>query len=253
MNQSSPLVEVAMVASLAALACGCGLSGPGHRFNLPRRGNKYAVGTAGRNAEPSRLTTRVAGNHRNAPCYCGSGVKAKRCQHDAMLARIVKHDHPALSAVAEPFTEQDLSDDRLRVMELACRCSSNGVGLAANQIDWLKRAIYLWPDRKQWAEGDGFFMFNPEIVAVGDDREEYDEGCLSYPGVFARVRRSAHITVAWRDRQWNSHCQSFHGFNARVIGHEIDHLNGVCFVGNQWRDDRDREPSSEAAPQTPCT
>src|SRR5690606_28119572 len=101
---------------------------------------------------------RPRGGDRNAPCPCGSGKKAKRCDCGGPKAMIRTFDDPVLhQPCAEIAAGEDLA--WLRSMRVACEASGNGVGLAAPQIGIAKRACWISPTRL-----GGWFMVNPVIV-----------------------------------------------------------------------------------------
>lgn len=177
----------------------------------------------------------MSGSERNKPCRCGSGVKAKRCPCGTAVRRIVKHDHPALNTVSEPIGRGD-DISFIATMKLACKSAGNGVGLAANQIGVTKRAVWICADRIS-----GFIMLNPVIVWRSDTTRTESEGCLSYPGVFAQVKRHDEIEVEFENHNRIPLREKFIGYEARIIQHEIDHLDGVCLVGDEWRRQRDLE------------
>ena len=80
---------------------------------------------------------------------------------------------------------------------------------------------------QQW---DPIFLINPEIVARSDERNVYEEGCLSIPEYFAEVERPATCTVKYIDRDGKDQILEADGLLATVIQHEYDHLNGVLFI-----------------------
>lgn len=190
----------------------------------PRKDSVYA-----NMPTPPSTYREVDGKDRNRPCACGSGKKAKKCNCGGALAQIVKYDHPALSTVAEPCTPEDLKDPKFTLLEAACIKSRTGVGIAANQVGWLKRVIYLRPDKK-----NGYFMINPVVVRSSDTYATFEEGCLSYPDTYAPIDRPDWVIVKWLDREWKEHERRFEGFDAVVVQHEIDHINGICRVGEVW-------------------
>lgn len=100
-----------------------------------------------------------------------------------------------------------------------------GVGLAAPQIGELKRLFvcHATDDKPR-------VFINPEIIATSEEQNIYEEGCLSIPDVWADVLRPAWITVQARDENGKLFTLEATGFLARVIQHEIDHLNGVLFI-----------------------
>lgn len=93
------------------------------------------------------------------------------------------------------------------------------VGMAANMIGISKRIIVF-------SAGPFFFtMFNPEIISHSAEYET-EEGCLSLDGV-RKTKRYENITVKFQDKDFKTKTQSFSGFTAQIIQHEIDHLNGI--------------------------
>jgi len=101
-----------------------------------------------------------------------------------------------------------------------------GIGLAAVQVNVLKRVIVIdiSDDRQQ-----PLVFINPEIIRL-DGVEEMDEGCLSVPGVFEKVRRADEITVKALDREGKPFEMQAQGLLAVCIQHEIDHLDGKLFI-----------------------
>ena len=134
-------------------------------------------------------------------------------------------DDPILSQVCEPVTPDDDVDAIIRAMCGALRKSKNGVGLAAPQIGIAKRVIVIAPN--------GFFvpMINPVIEGFAGIEVTRDEGCLSYPGRYIPIERPNEVCVTYQMQDGMYKYQEvFEGFVARIIQHEIDHLNGVCKV-----------------------
>jgi len=100
-----------------------------------------------------------------------------------------------------------------------------GVGLAGPQVGLLKRIFVTH------TEGDGPRVFiNPSIIWTSQEQVNYEEGCLSLPGVYAEVRRPGKIKI----QAWNEKGRAFtlelSGLLARVVQHEYDHLEGVLFI-----------------------
>lgn len=114
---------------------------------------------------------------------------------------------------------QDLIDNMKETM-----LEKDGVGLAAPQIDQRVRLVVIKTD-------DGVEEFlNPKIVSKSWSRNVMDEGCLSVPGVFGLVRRPKRIKVNYLDREGNKKTVSDDYILARVLQHEIDHLDGILFI-----------------------
>ena len=108
---------------------------------------------------------------------------------------------------------------------------NRGVGLAANQVGLLKRVI-VFDDRTHTGAK---VLYNPVIVDTSEAVDYAEEGCLSYPGVQALVKRHKQITVRSRDAFWHEVDHIYRGFAARIVQHEIDHLDAICRVGDEWR------------------
>ena len=109
-----------------------------------------------------------------------------------------------------------------------------GVGLAAPQVGHLLRLFIVREsvvdEKGELQFGDIKAIINPKLIDPSKDTEVDNEGCLSIPGVYGDVRRPIAITVAYQDPEGNCLQERFEGFNARVIMHENDHLNGVLFI-----------------------
>jgi peptide deformylase len=123
-------------------------------------------------------------------------------------------------------------DDELRQLirdMLQTMYSQDGVGLAAPQVAVNKQLIVIdiKPDEPN---SPPLVMINPVIKNQGQDIAIDQEGCLSVPGVYMDVQRAEMIEVTYKDEQGRPQVMIATEFLARVIQHEIDHLNGVLFV-----------------------
>jgi peptide deformylase len=116
------------------------------------------------------------------------------------------------------------ADDMLETMYAA-----PGVGLAAVQVGVLKRLIVL-DTAKDGAPPNPLVMINPEIVALGEELREHEEGCLSIPDVRIDIERPASVTVRYLDRDGKRQELAAEGLLATAIQHEIDHLNGKLII-----------------------
>jgi peptide deformylase len=147
-------------------------------------------------------------------------------RRDAALRHVRKLGDPVLRATAVPV---DRFDDSLRV-EIermgALMHDSLGIGLAATQIGILHRVLVYRTD----AEHDITALVNPVLVWESDEREIAEEGCLSLPGVHIEVERPAQVRVRARDANGKEVLIEAEDLQARVIQHEIDHLNGVLIL-----------------------
>ena len=101
-----------------------------------------------------------------------------------------------------------------------------GVGLAAPQVGILKRIIVVKAD----LQGQRILaLINPKIVKKGREKEKHEEGCLSFPGIFLEIKRAKEIRIKAIDINGEKVNLKAKGILARVLQHEIDHLNGILF------------------------
>lgn len=102
----------------------------------------------------------------------------------------------------------------------------DGVGLAATQINLSKQIAIICPSTKR---GEEQILVNPEIIESSGE-EIAQEGCLSLPGISAEVKRATKIKFRAMDLKGTTYTEMAEGFPARVIQHEIDHLNGILII-----------------------
>ena len=103
----------------------------------------------------------------------------------------------------------------------------DGVGLAAPQVGVSKRIIVVSPNARR---GEERVYINPEIIESSPEKEIGLEGCLSLPGISCEVQRSKKIKFKALDLNGVEQAEELLNFPARVIQHEIDHLNGVLII-----------------------
>ena len=154
------------------------------------------------------------------------------------LRKILTMDYPVLRAKAKKISRFDPWLDRLvRDMWETMR-EAPGVGLAAPQIGESVRVLVAEYEENKVA------LVNPEIVKTSEDRELATEGCLSIPGyVGDNVPRSLAVTVKARDPKGKEVRIKAEGWFARILQHEIDHLNGVLYI--DLIDPKDVRPVSD--------
>jgi peptide deformylase len=102
-----------------------------------------------------------------------------------------------------------------------------GVGLAAPQLGEDRRLVLADPD---FGGGAPLVLLNPRIEETFGPARSFEEGCLSFPRVFRHVKRPAGVRVSYTDREGAAREIRDEGLLARVLQHEIDHLDGVLFV-----------------------
>jgi len=160
-------------------------------------------------------------------------VEARRIAAMSLIRRL---GDPVLKSHATPV---DSFDDSLRrqVSRMAGIMSDAlGVGLAAPQLGISQRLLVyrVGPDAPVIA------LANPELEWSSSDAEEGEEGCLSIPGVTVDVERPVHVRVRALDEQGEERTVEASGLEARVIQHEMDHLDGVLILERTSRDERKR-------------
>lgn len=142
------------------------------------------------------------------------------------LLHILRYPDERLHTVASPVERVD-AEIRQLIKDMAeTMYAAPGVGLAATQVDVHKRVIVI--DVSE--ERDQLKTFiNPELVAT-EGESEFEEGCLSVPGIFEKVRRADRITVRALDADGKPFTLEADGLLAVCIQHEMDHLEGKVFV-----------------------
>jgi peptide deformylase len=143
---------------------------------------------------------------------------------------IIKLPDPILRKVSAPVERVDnelrkLADDMLETMYAA-----PGVGLAAVQVGVSRRLIVLDTAKGENEPPRPLVLFNPEIIALGSELREHEEGCLSIPGVRIDIERPSSATVRFLDREGKRQELAADGLLATVVQHEIDHLNGRLII-----------------------
>ncbi len=103
---------------------------------------------------------------------------------------------------------------------------TNGVGIAAPQIGVNTQVVFITINKQR----DLFPMINPEILEASEETVEDTEGCLSLPGKWGPVARSVWVKVKFTDLKGQEHVMKFQDFEARIVQHESDHLNGKLFI-----------------------
>jgi peptide deformylase len=157
-----------------------------------------------------------------------------RARREAALAHVRKFGDPVLKSRARPVErfDDELREEIERMGRLMI--DSIGIGLAATQLGVLHRVLVyrVVPDAPVAA------LVNPEIEWRGEDAEGMEEGCLSLPGVLVEVERPVYVRVRAQDGHGDPLVVEASGLEARVIQHEIDHLDGVLILDRTSRDQR---------------
>ena len=149
-----------------------------------------------------------------------------------MILPIVAYGDPLLRKVASPVKKNEPGLEQLIADMYETMYASHGVGLAAPQVGKSLNLFIIdtaafedekFPDLKKT-------FINPEIIEEKDQEWEFEEGCLSVPGIRENVERKSTLRIRYIDEQFTEHEEFYDGIAARVIQHEYDHCRGILFV-----------------------
>lgn len=152
-----------------------------------------------------------------------------------MILPIYLYGNPVLRQEAEDI-DKDYPDLEKLIRDMfETMYHSEGIGLAAPQIGRSIALIVIDADvlGKDFPEckNSKMVLINPELEVIEDEAPVVrSEGCLSLPGLSENVKRHEHIRLNWLDENFVEHEEEFHGFMARVIQHEFDHLLGTVYT-----------------------
>jgi peptide deformylase len=155
-------------------------------------------------------------------------------RRDAALVHVRQYGDPVLRAEARTV---EVFDDRLReeIARMAGLMNDAlGIGLAATQVGVLNRVLVYRVEHDSPVNA----LVNPVIEWSGKDEEILEEGCLSLPGVHVDVERPIYVRVRAQDATGQPIVIEASGLEARVLQHEIDHLDGVLILDRTSRDQR---------------
>jgi len=158
-----------------------------------------------------------------------------------MLLPIVAYGHPILRKVGEEISSEYPDLEKLLQDMWETLYNSNGVGLAAPQINksirlFLVETAQVFDNQEEGddeypdAPGIKTVFINPKIIELHGEICSHNEGCLSIPKIREDVKRHESVTISYYDEQFNLHEKTFIGLTARVILHEYDHIDGKLFI-----------------------
>lgn len=141
------------------------------------------------------------------------------------MNQLVKSDHPLLSTELAPFDFKNSEVDPKNIAKLLFDklTEHNALGLAANQIGLPYRVFIM-------RAAPCLVCFNPKLVDVSETQIVLEEGCLTFPDLYVRIRRPALIKVRYTNELGETKTEKFSGITARCFQHELDHLNGVNYL-----------------------
>ena len=173
-----------------------------------------------------------------------------RARRDAALKLVRKYGDPVLRSRAleiDTFDEA-LAEEARRMGRLMH--DALGIGLAATQVGVMHRLLVYRVD----PDAPVAAVVNPVLEWASKEREPLEEGCLSLPGVLVEVERPIHVRVRGKDERGEDMLIEASGLEARVLQHEMDHLDGVLILDRTSRDQRKqamralREASADSPP-----
>lgn len=162
------------------------------------------------------------------------------------ILEIVQWPDSLLTETCEPVEEITPRIEMLAADMLETMYAAPGRGLAAPQVGMLVRIFVM---DTGWKEGrsDPLVCINPMLMEVSEERASNAEGCLSIPGVSAEISRPAQVQMVWTGLNGGRFVQSFTGFAAACVQHELDHLDGIITFDHLDADTRSRVEAEYAA------
>lgn len=149
------------------------------------------------------------------------------------ILKVCRMGHPVLRDVAESVAQETVMDDEVQGLiddMIETMDEYDGVGLAAPQVHVSQRIVVVRVVAEAEEDEEIMVLINPEIQPVGEDRTSDWEGCLSIPDLRGFVPRFKRIAVKALDGDGKPISFQAEGYVARVIQHEVDHLNGTLFL-----------------------
>ena len=138
------------------------------------------------------------------------------------ILKINLDGHEALKQVIpETDLTQDLEWDKISSLMYRTMKQANGIGLAANQVSVGIRMFVMYGE---------ITCINPKIVEASPIRQLVEEGCLSFPNLFMKLQRPQSVIVEYYDKNLEKQVDRFEHIWAQCVQHEIEHLDGICFV-----------------------
>ncbi len=146
---------------------------------------------------------------------------------------LIKSNHPILKKPCEEF---DFNNSREPVLGeiinpeefakdlIAVMYAKGGVGLSANQVGYPFKVFAMR------GMPEDFVFFNPKVVSTSGEETVSGEACLSYPGIVLNIKRPQEVRIRFQGPDGQTYTKQFAGMTARIVLHELDHLDGVPFI-----------------------
>ena len=141
------------------------------------------------------------------------------------IYKLIDNDNPLLK---EQLTlSDDVDREKLKTDLIDTMKNFEGIGLSANQIGIMERAFVMY---HYFSKREIMCCFNPKIVFTSEEEDYMDEGCLSWPGLWLKVKRPIWIEVEYENENGEHIKDKLKGLEARVFQHEYDHMEGTDFT-----------------------
>ena len=140
---------------------------------------------------------------------------------------LLESNHPSLSVPLTEVTDSQEGREQIQQDLVDTMRAKSGIGLSANQIGIWERAFAMVRDLEN---NEVMVCFNPRIVKSYSEEVEMEEGCLSYPELFLKIKRPDKIVVKYEDEDKKIHKIKLQGLASRVFQHEYDHMEGIDFT-----------------------
>ena len=144
----------------------------------------------------------------------------------SIICKLIEAKNPMMKIRVSGCSD-DLDRDEIEEKLFDSMKHYQGIGLSANQIGIMERAFVMYSDVNK---RETITCFNPEIVTQSDTEIIMDEGCLTFPGLWLKVKRPDSIEVQYEDKTGEMQHQAMFGLECRIFLHEYDHMEGMDFT-----------------------
>ena len=142
------------------------------------------------------------------------------------ICTLIESTNPLLKVKLSECSS-DLDREKVESQLIDSMKHYQGIGLSANQVGIMERVFVMYSDVKK---GEIISCFNPKIITQSDTEIVIDEGCLSYPGLWLKVKRPDGIEVEYEDKTGEVQSKAMFGLECRIFLHEYDHMEGTDFT-----------------------
>jgi len=142
------------------------------------------------------------------------------------ICTLIESTNPLLKVKLSECSS-DLDREKVESQLIDSMKHYQGIGLSANQVGIMERVFVMYSDVKK---GEIISCFNPKIVTQSDNEIVIEEGCLSYPGLWLKVKRPDGIEVEYEDKTGEVQSKAMFGLECRIFLHEYDHMEGTDFT-----------------------